>query len=150
MDDFKNPESGLQIAVSVDMLDTGIDVPEVANLVFFTVVRSKSKFWQMIGRGTRLCPDLFGSGVDKEDFLVFDFAENFEFFNTDVPIREAGVVKPLQERLFEARVEAVGLMQPAGLTASQDNALRVNMQTTQEKRKLYGKDTSLETSVGSW
>ena len=119
VDAFKDPDSGLQIAVSVDMLDTGIDVPEVANLVFFKIVRSKSKFWQMIGRGTRLCPDLFGPGVDKEDFLVFDFAENFEFFNTDVPIRDASVVKPLQERLFMARVEAVGLMQPA----SQDKGM---------------------------
>ena len=112
VDAFKNPESGLQIAVSVDMLDTGIDVPEIANLVFFKIVRSKSKFWQMIGRGTRLCPDLYAPGDDKEDFLVFDFLENFEFFNSDVPVREASVVKPLQERLFEARVEAVGLMQP--------------------------------------
>lgn len=112
VDDFKNPDSGLQIAVSVDMLDTGIDVPEIANLVFFKIVRSKSKFWQMIGRGTRLCPDLFAPGDHKEDFLVFDFLENFEFFNSDVARREASAGKSLQERLFEARVEAVGLMQP--------------------------------------
>ena len=55
------------------MLDTGIDVPEVVNLVYFKLVRSKSKFWQMLGRGTRLCPDLFAPGKDKKDFLVFDF-----------------------------------------------------------------------------
>ena len=70
------------------MLDTGIDVPEVVNLVFFKLVRSKTKFWQMIGRGTRLCPDLFGPGEDKEDFYVFDFCQNLEFFSQDLPTTE--------------------------------------------------------------
>ncbi len=69
-----------QIAVSVDKLDTGIDVPEVVNLVFFKPVHSCIKFWQMIGRGTRLCPDLFGPGRDKKEFLIFDFYRNFEYF----------------------------------------------------------------------
>ena len=68
-----------QIAVSVDMMDTGIDVPDVLNLVFFKKVRSYSKFWQMIGRGTRLCKDLLGIGQDKEKFLIFDFCNNFEY-----------------------------------------------------------------------
>ena len=63
------------------MLDTGIDVPEVVNLVFFKMVRSKTKFWQMIGRGTRLCPDLFGPGGHKTLYIVFDLCQNFEFFN---------------------------------------------------------------------
>ena len=81
IDDFSNPAKAPHIAISVDMLDTGIDVPEVVNLVFFKIVRSKTKFWQMIGRGTRLCPDLFGPGQHKEHFLVFDFCQNFEFFN---------------------------------------------------------------------
>ncbi len=62
IDDFSIPEKAPHIAISVDMLDTGIDVPEVVNLVFFKLVRSKTKFWQMVGRGTRLCPDLFGPG----------------------------------------------------------------------------------------
>ena len=62
------------------MLDTGIDVPEVVNLVFFKLVRSKTKFWQMVGRGTRLCPDLFGPGKDKEFFYIFDYCQNLEFF----------------------------------------------------------------------
>lgn len=74
-------DSAPHIAISVDMLDTGIDVPEVVNLVFFKTVHSRSKFWQMIGRGTRLCPDLFGPGEDKADFLVFDWCGNFEFFS---------------------------------------------------------------------
>ncbi len=69
IDDFSTPDKAPHIAISVDMLDTGIDVPEVVNLVFFKLVRSKTKFWQMIGRGTRLCPDLFGPGRGQEELL---------------------------------------------------------------------------------
>ena len=79
IDDFKQPEKEPHIAVSVDMMDTGIDVPECVNLVFFKKVRSKAKFWQMIGRGTRLCPGLL-DGEDKQKFYIFDFCGNFEFF----------------------------------------------------------------------
>ena len=85
IDDFSDKDKAPHIAISVDMLDTGIDVPEVVNLVFFKLVRSKTKFWQMIGRGTRLCPDLFGPGDDKTDFNVFDFCQNLEFFSQDLP-----------------------------------------------------------------
>ena len=63
------------------MMDTGIDAPRVLNLVFFKVVRSYAKFWQMIGRGTRLCPDVFGPEQPKEYFLIFDVCQNFEFFD---------------------------------------------------------------------
>ena len=80
LDDFSRKDKAPHIAISVDMLDTGVDVPEVANLVFFKPVYSRIKFWQMIGRGTRLCPDLFGPGDDKQDFRVFDFCFNFDFF----------------------------------------------------------------------
>src|SRR5699024_8688159 len=55
IDEFSDANKLPQIAISVDMLDTGIDVPDVVNLVFFKKVMSKAKFWQMIGRGTRLC-----------------------------------------------------------------------------------------------
>ena len=79
IDEFSEPNKLPQIAVSVDMLDTGIDVPEVLNLVFFKKVMSKAKFWQMIGRGTRLCPGLL-DGADKDKFYIFDFCGNFEFF----------------------------------------------------------------------
>lgn len=79
IDEFSNPNKLPQIAISVDMLDTGIDVPEVLNLVFFKKVMSKAKFWQMIGRGTRLCPGLV-DGADKDKFYIFDFCGNFEFF----------------------------------------------------------------------
>jgi len=76
IDDFSNVARAPHIAISVDMLDTGIDIPEVVNLVFFKLVRSKTKFWQMIGRGTRLCPDLFRPGRDKEFFYLFDYCQN--------------------------------------------------------------------------
>ncbi len=79
IDEFSEPDKLPQIAISVDMLDTGIDVPEVLNLVFFKKVMSKAKFWQMIGRGTRLCPGLI-DGEDKRKFYIFDFCGNFEFF----------------------------------------------------------------------
>ena len=79
IDEFSSPNKMPQIAISVDMLDTGIDVPEVLNLVFFKKVMSKAKFWQMIGRGTRLCPELI-DGADKSKFYIFDFCGNFEFF----------------------------------------------------------------------
>ena len=75
----EDPE--FRVAVSVDMLDTGIDVPEVLNLVFFKKVRSKIKFVQMIGRGTRLCEHLYGPGKHKSGFLIFDYCGNFEYFN---------------------------------------------------------------------
>ena len=79
IDQFSDPKKLPQIAISVDMLDTGIDVPECLNLVFFKKVMSKAKFWQMIGRGTRLCPGL-RDGADKDKFYIFDFCGNFEFF----------------------------------------------------------------------
>ena len=79
IDEFSDPRKLPQIAISVDMLDTGIDIPEILNLVFFKKVMSKAKFWQMIGRGTRLCKNLL-DGKDKEKFYIFDFCGNFEFF----------------------------------------------------------------------
>ena len=103
IDDFSVKDKAPHIAISVDMLDTGIDVPEVVNLVFFKAVRSKTKFWQMIGRGTRLCPDLYGPGQDKADFLVLDFCGNLEYFGQNLPGAETQLVKPLSQRLFEAR-----------------------------------------------
>ncbi|WP_419939315.1 DEAD/DEAH box helicase family protein [Candidatus Palauibacter sp.] len=105
IDDFSQKDKAPHLAISVDMLDTGIDVPEVANLVFFKPVYSKIKFWQMIGRGTRLCPDLFGPGEDKQDFRVFDFCFNFDFFNENPEGIEAGGGVPLGTRLFRSRVQ---------------------------------------------
>lgn len=99
------------IAISVDMLDTGIDVPEVVNLVFFKPVRSRAKFWQMIGRGTRLSKDLFAPGKDKTHFLIFDCCENFEFFGKKPDGIDASQGKTLSQRLFEQRLRLMKLLQ---------------------------------------
>jgi type I restriction enzyme R subunit len=99
-----------QLAISVDMLDTGIDVPEVLNLVFFKAVRSKVKFLQMIGRGTRLCADLLGPGQNKTEFAIFDFCGNFEYFNENPAGAVAPVSEPLGKRLFKRRLELIGLL----------------------------------------
>lgn len=101
---FKDKAKIPQIAVSVDMLDTGIDVPELCNLVFFKRVRSRVKYWQMIGRGTRLCKDLFSIGNDKKEFVIFDFCENFETFDKYPEGIEASSSKSLSQRLFEMRL----------------------------------------------
>lgn len=111
IDDFSQKDKAPHIAISVDMLDTGIDVPEVANLVFFKPVYSKIKFWQMIGRGTRLCPDLFGPDDDKRDFRVFDFCFNFDFFRENPEGINANDSAPLGTRLFRARVRLLGHVQ---------------------------------------
>ncbi len=108
IDAFTEPTKPPHIAISVDMLDTGIDVPEVANLVFFKPVRSKTKFWQMVGRGTRLCPDLFGPGQDKVFFYIFDYCENLEFFGADPETSEGSLGESLSKRLFTARVDLLG------------------------------------------
>ncbi len=107
IDDFTIKEKAPHIAISVDMLDTGIDVPEIVNLVFFKLVRSKTKFWQMLGRGTRLCPELFGPGRDKENFFVFDYCGNLEYFSQNLPQTDGSAVESLAKRLFEARLELV-------------------------------------------
>ncbi len=110
IDSFSIAGKPPHIAISVDMLDTGIDVPEVVNLVFFKLVRSKTKFWQMIGRGTRLCPDLFGPGQDKAFFTVFDFCQNLEFFSQDAPTVEGSVGDSLGARLFKTRLDLLGAL----------------------------------------
>lgn len=109
IDQFKEPKGDLRIAISVDMLDTGIDVPEVVNLVFAKPVKSKVKFWQMIGRGTRLCKDLFGPGKDKSEFLIFDHWGNFAFHDLNVDEVEPNISKPLTQRRYEARIELATL-----------------------------------------
>ncbi len=111
IDEFSTPSKMPQIAVSVDMLDTGIDVPELLNLVFFKKVMSKAKFWQMMGRGTRLCENLI-DGANKHEFYIFDFCSNFEFFRInngkgkDIP-----PVLSLQEQLFNLKTQIIYKMQ---------------------------------------
>ena len=111
--EFKTPEKLPQIAVSVDMLDTGIDVPEVLNLVFFKIVKSKIKFEQMIGRGTRLCPNIFGDGKDKELFYIFDWCGNFDYFSKNPDGIDPSNSKSLTERLFSLRLDIAKELQSA-------------------------------------
>jgi type I restriction enzyme R subunit len=134
IDDFSNKEKMPHITISVDMLDTGIDVPEVLNLVFFKVVRSKTKFWQMLGRGTRLCKDLFGPGADKQNFFIFDFCQNLEFFAQNPEFAEGATSEPLSTRLFKARLDVI---------AELDKKLKPGMQIN-DGEVQYG-DTLTET-----
>ncbi len=107
IDTFSTKEKAPHIALSVDMLDTGIDVPEIVNLVFFKLVRSKTKFWQMVGRGTRLCPDLFGPGQDKQLFYIFDYCQNLEFFSQNPETTDGTLGEALGTRLFKSRLELI-------------------------------------------
>lgn len=107
IDNFKSAEGNkeeITIAVSVDMLDTGIDVPECINLVFAKPIKSKVKFWQMVGRGTRLCENLYGPGLDKKHFLIFDHWNNFEYFKMNPDEDDGAKVKSLAQKVFEARL----------------------------------------------
>ena len=108
IDDFSNPSKPPHIAISVDMLDTGIDIPEVVNLVFIKLVRSKTKFWQMVGRGTRLRKDLFGPGRDKTSFYILDYCQNLEFFSQNPETTDGALGEALGKRLFKARLELIG------------------------------------------
>ena len=110
IDDFSDKDKMPQIAISVDMLDTGIDVPEILNLVFFKKVYSKSKFHQMIGRGTRTCKGLI-DGDDKKYFLIFDFCGNFDFFRGDKKTVEQGLQGTLQSNLMAVKTEIVYKLQ---------------------------------------
>ncbi len=114
--EFKKSDSQLQIAVSVDMLDTGVDIPEVVNLVFYKKIRSKIKFWQMIGRGTRLAPNLVctdetGSYVGKKYFYIFDYLRNFEFFREEKNGIEGASGKSVSERIFAHKCSVIKLLQ---------------------------------------
>lgn len=133
IDDFKQPHKQPQIAVSVDMMDTGIDVPEVVNLVFFKKVRSKTKFWQMIGRGTRLCKGLScidsldGAYSDKRRFYIFDYCRNFEFFRTNANGIEGRETQTLSEAIFAKQVRLIALLQEASFGDEKHGALRKDL-----------------------
>ena len=117
IDDFKVPDKMPTIAVSVDMMDTGIDVPQCVNLVFFKKVRSKAKFWQIIGRGTRLCKGLTctdqidGEYTDKKRFLIFDYCGNFEYFRAHKEGYETKEAKSLTENIFGKQVKLAVMLQ---------------------------------------
>lgn len=137
IDRFSNPNKLPQIAISVDMLDTGIDVPEVVNLVFFKQVRSKTKFWQMIGRGTRLCPNIFGPGLDKEFFYIFDYCGNLEFFSQQLDGTDGTSGASLSQRLFAARLKLL-----AAISGSKEGAKAVKEHLAQ-----YGSEPMTDEQV---
>ena len=114
IDDFSDPANPLDIAISVDMLDTGIDVPEIVNLIFFKLVRSKTKFWQMLGRGTRLCPDLFGPGEDKSFFWIFDYCQNLEFFLGQGGTESGSNQETMAAKLFKIRLDLLLALDQGG------------------------------------
>jgi type I restriction enzyme, R subunit len=124
IDEFKVADKAPYIAVSVDMMDTGIDVPEVVNLVFFKRIRSKAKFWQMIGRGTRLRKNLFGEGQDKTHFIIFDYLGNFEFFRQNKEGLPGGETPSLSELIFSKRVRLIQQLQHANFIGDDYHALR--------------------------
>jgi type I restriction enzyme R subunit len=126
LEKFKDPHAEVnpQIAVSVDMMDTGVDAPRVVNLVFFKQVKSVTKFWQMIGRGTRLFPDLFGPGEDKKEFLILDFCENFEFFDEFPDGLTTNAPTPLLQQIFEARLDIAQLITQNTAATDSEKALR--------------------------
>jgi type I restriction enzyme R subunit len=107
IDAFSAKDKAPHIAISVDRLDTGIDVPEVLNLVFFKIIRSRTKFWQMVGRGTRLCPDLFAPSEHKKFFYVFDYCQNLEYFSQNLDATDGTSSESLGTRLFKARLSLI-------------------------------------------
>lgn len=127
---FEN-DNEFRIAVSVDMLDTGIDVPAVVNLVFFKPVKSKIKFVQMIGRGTRLCDNLFGEGKDKTHFIIFDYCGNFEYFDAHPDGTDGMGGRSLSQRLFEVRLDILHELQ------------RIEYQEQEFARSYYNKTKDL-------
>lgn len=130
---FKIPDKEPYIAISVDMMDTGIDVPECVNLVFFKKVYSQIKFWQMIGRGTRLCKDLAcvdsldGEYIDKRRFIIFDYCGNFDFFRVTPKGYDSHEVQSLSERIFCRRVQLAAVLQEGTYAAEPYQALRTKL-----------------------
>lgn len=148
IEEFGEVNSDLRVAISVDMLDTGIDVPEVLNLVFFKQVRSKTKFWQMLGRGTRLCEDVFGPGIDKEHFVVIDHGRNLEFFSQEMIDKQSGRAAPsLSEKVFASRIDLIDALDETesapslrasiiGLLREQVDSLDLNNIVVRDHREL--------------
>lgn len=112
-----------QIAVSVDMMDTGVDAPKVVNLVFFKEVKSYSKYWQMVGRGTRLRPNLFAPGKDKEFFLIFDICKNIEFFEANPQGYQSKAQKSVATQIFEAKLNLILAIRNNTTSTADDDSL---------------------------
>ena len=127
LDDFSEASKEPTIAVSVDLLDTGVDVPEVVNLVFFKPVYSRVKFNQMIGRGTRLCPDLFGVGQDKEKFYIFDLCSNFDYFSQEIAEKDPKIADSLSTKLVKARLKLTQAIAEKDTTSAASEKLKQSL-----------------------
>jgi type I restriction enzyme, R subunit len=127
LDEFSEPKKEPTIAVSVDMLDTGVDIPEVVNLVFFKPVYSRVKFNQMIGRGTRLCPDLFGIAQHKEKFFIFDLCSNFDYFNQEIVEKEPKPAESLTAKLVKARLSLTQTIANQEASPADNQQLRISL-----------------------
>lgn len=127
IDRFKDSNKEPHIAVSVDMLDTGIDVPEIVNLVYFKKIYSKTKFWQMLGRGTRLRPDLFGKGKHKTEFYIFDYLGNFEFFRQNKNGIEVSVSQSPVASIFTKKIKLIFNMQDSAFRGEDYQEFRTNL-----------------------
>lgn len=132
-------EQDPQIAVSVDMMDTGVDAPRVVNLMFFKMVRSLSKFWQMVGRGTRLSPDLFGPGMDKEYFIIFDLCENMKFFGQNPQGTQGHKIKSLTQQIFELKLDVLTAIRNAENASDEEREVAEHYAET-----LYSLVTSVD------
>ncbi|MDB9439096.1 type I restriction-modification enzyme R subunit C-terminal domain-containing protein [Dolichospermum lemmermannii CS-548] len=148
IDDFSKKDKQPHIAISVDMLDTGIDVPEVVNLVMFKLVRSKTKFWQMLGRGTRRCEDLFGIGQDKQFFYLFDYCQNLEFFKHNPETTDAPIGKSLNKQLFTTRLDLIAELdnispQPRSLSEVEGSKFEDNFEEPKTNAELRSKLANL-------
>ena len=141
IDTFSIKEKSPHIAISVDMLDTGIDVPEVVNLVFFKIVRSKTKFWQMLGRGTRLCKDLYFSGEDKKFFYIFDYCKNLEYFSENPESVDGSSGDSLDTRLFKTRIEILQTLQESKQVITKDKE-EIQKETTKNLQELISNMTT--------
>jgi type I restriction enzyme, R subunit len=151
IDSFSQTTKMPQIAISVDMLDTGIDVPEVVNLVFFKLVRSKTKFAQMIGRGTRLCPDLFSPNQPKEFFYLFDYCQNLEFFQQNPETTDGSLTDSLSKRLFTTRLDLLTALdqRPPSLASEQPGTYGTATEPTSETEVRQAIATQLQTEVAA-
>ncbi len=156
IDEFRFPEKDPQIAVSVDMMDTGIDVPECVNLVFFKQVKSKTKFWQMIGRGTRLAPDLTcqdqidGEYTGKKRFLIFDYCGNFKFFGEKMNGYEGKETRSVEENIFVKRIDLMMELQHIDYIADEYQAWRSTLAKVcrQQVEELNTDLTSVKLKMG--
>ena len=127
LEDFKKPDEYPFITVTVDMLETGIDVPEITNLVFAKKVYSRIKFEQMLGRGTRLCEGLFGENEDKKEFYVFDYMRNFQFFDKHPKGKEPGITVSTVEARFRRRIQLIHLLQGSNFIEKEYQDVRDNL-----------------------